>query len=59
MSDLIFILGISAFVSLLITVLTGMRIIKVKHNIHKRLGLLTLLLASSHGGVIVYLQYFY
>jgi hypothetical protein len=50
-------LGIATYVVLLVTFLVGLRVIKVKFKIHKVLAIITLLLASLHAILILYLNY--
>lgn len=59
MYNLIFVFGVATFLSLITTVLVGMRVIKMKFKNHKRLGLLTLMFAILHAGLIIFSQYFY
>lgn len=49
-------LGIATYVMVLLTVLTGARVIKVKVARHKLLALVTLLLATLHGALVIYLE---
>jgi hypothetical protein len=56
--QLILPLGLLTFTLLLITVLIGTRIIKVKFKYHKLFGILTFISALIHGTLAVYLNYF-
>ena len=57
MYDFVIPLGIITFVFLVLTFLTGIRIIKVKVKIHKLLALITLVSAFLHAGLVIYLNY--
>lgn len=56
--DLIIPLGIASYGMLIIMLLTGMKIIKTKVKIHRKLGILTFILATFHAGIIIYTSYF-
>jgi DMSO/TMAO reductase YedYZ heme-binding membrane subunit len=58
LSRLLIPFGIFTFVWFLLTVLTGLRVIKVKISVHRTLALITLILASIHAGFMIYLTYF-
>lgn len=51
-------LGILTFVLLLLTLLMGLRVIKVRFKTHRLFGILTFMSAILHAGLIVYLSYF-
>lgn len=46
-------LGIATFVSLLITVLSGLKVIKLSFKRHRLSGLITLTLATLHGVLVL------
>ncbi len=50
-------LGILSFLFLTVTVMTGLRIIKVNLKIHGRLALTTLALALTHALVVIFAYY--
>jgi hypothetical protein len=50
--------GIFIYIILLLTVLMGMRVIKVKVKVHRTLGKITLGLATIHAIVMIYVTYF-
>jgi hypothetical protein len=50
-------LGILSFLFLTVTVMTGLRIIKVNLKIHRRLALTTLALALTHALVVIFAYY--
>lgn len=47
--SIILILGILNFALILFQLLTGLRFIKVRFGVHKKTGILLLILASVHG----------
>lgn len=51
-------LGIISYSLLLLTILTGARVIKVKISYHKLLGILTLITVTLHASLAIYLSYF-
>jgi len=51
------IMGIAAYSFILFSFLTGMKIIKVKYKIHKRIGIIGFTCASMHA-ILMLLQYF-
>ena len=56
-------LGILAFVSVLFNVLTGARVIRFKPPkrhvaVHKTIGYLALAIATLHGILVIYMNYF-
>ncbi len=56
--DLIVPLGIFTYAMVLLGVLTGTRVIKVKFNWHKRIGLTILIVATLHATIVIYSNYF-
>jgi len=54
----IFPLGLTTFALLLITVLMGARVIKVKVKYHRFFGILTFIFAISHGSLAIYFKFF-
>ncbi|PLX00622.1 MAG: hypothetical protein C0594_15485 [Marinilabiliales bacterium] len=50
--------GIVAYTSLLMTFLSGIRLIKLGHKFHRIFGIISVALASGHAGLIIYLNYF-
>ena len=55
--QLILPLGLTTFGLLLITVLLGARVIKAKIKYHKIFGILTFIVAITHGSLAIYLNY--
>ena len=51
-------LGILTYSSLLFTILVGRRVIKISFKYHKLSAVVTLVLASCHGFLAVFLNYF-
>ncbi len=51
-------LGITTFIFLVLTLLSGLHIIKVKLKMHRILGFVTLFFALCHAGLVIYLTYF-
>ncbi|MBU2652012.1 MAG: hypothetical protein KKA81_13875 [Bacteroidetes bacterium] len=51
-------LGILTLVLLTLTILMGLRVIRVKFRIHRLFGILTFISALLHAGLVVYLTYF-
>ena len=51
-------LGILTFTFLTLTLLMGLRLIKVKFKVHKTFGILTFAFALLHATLILYLYYF-
>lgn len=58
LSALIKPIGIVTYCLLLLTFGTGIRIIKTKLWVHKLLSILTLVFATIHGFMVIYLNYF-
>lgn len=58
MYQLVIPLGIITFTLLTITLMMGLRLIKVKFKVHKTFGILTFVFAVLHAGLILYLMYF-
>lgn len=50
-------LGIITYILLLMTILTGIRVIKMKVKYHKLFGFLALIAATAHASIIIYLNY--
>lgn len=50
--------GIFTYIFLLVTVLMGMRVIKVKVTVHRIFGRILLALATLHAIVMIYVTYF-
>lgn len=62
MGSLVIPLGISAYISLLVTIATGFLIFKfhvkwIKVKWHIWVGILTLLLGTLHAGLVIYLNF--
>jgi hypothetical protein len=55
---IIMIMGIIAYVMFLISFLTGMKIIKVKYKIHRRIGIIGICCASAHALYMLYNSFF-
>lgn len=55
--DLIIPLGIFTYAMVLLGVLTGTRVIKVKFKWHKRIGLAILIVATLHATIVIYSNY--
>lgn len=51
-------LGLLTFSLLLMTILIGTRIVKLKFKYHKVFALLTFISAITHGTLAIYLNYF-
>lgn len=49
--------GIATYAVFLLSVLSGTRVIKVGFNWHRRFGLVGIVLASVHAGIILYFKY--
>ena len=58
LSSFIVPLGIFSYSFMLLAVLTGVRIIKVKLQHHRLLALIAIIGASVHGALVIYLNYF-
>ena len=58
MYQLIIPLGITTLSLLTLTLLMGLRMIKVRFKVHKTFGILTFVFALLHAGLILYLLYF-
>jgi hypothetical protein len=58
LSKLIIPLGIATWAVMLLTILTGRRIIKAKLSVHKALAAATIAAATIHGLIVIYLNYF-
>lgn len=58
MYRLIIIFGILTYIFLLLAILTGRQIIRLGLPWHKRIAIITLILASIHGLIVIYLSYF-
>ena len=56
--NFIFPLGLATFALMLITVLMGARVIKVKIKYHKLFGILTFIFAICHGSLAIYFKFF-
>ncbi len=56
--ELVLPLGIISYILLLLTILTGKRIIKLKFIYHKVFAVLTLITVTAHASIIIYLNYF-
>jgi putative Mn2+ efflux pump MntP len=56
--SLILPLGIATYTMLLLTILIGKRIIKIRFKYHKVSAVITLCLATCHGFLAIYLNYF-
>ena len=56
--QLILPLGLTTFTLMLITVLIGTRVLKLKIKYHKLFGKLTFIVAIIHGSLAIYLNYF-
>lgn len=52
-------LGIAAFVSVIMSFLTGSGAIRVRRKTHKMIGVVSLTLASIHGLYMLYQNFFY
>lgn len=52
--------GLIGFLMLIVSVLTGMRIIKFKpvYRVHKRIGIIGFTITSLHALVMIYFYYF-
>lgn len=50
-------IGIMTYVILWLSVLSGTRVIKVGFNWHRRFGLVGVITASVHAGIILYFKY--
>ena len=51
-------LGILTYLSVILTFLIAKRVIKVKFKFHKMFGAITVILATLHALLVIYLQYF-
>ena len=58
MYNLIIPLGIASYCMIGAAVLTGLRIIKVKVNVHKMIALLGIAGATLHAILVIYFNYF-
>ncbi|MDH5185557.1 MAG: hypothetical protein OEZ20_07920 [candidate division WOR-3 bacterium] len=58
LSKFIIPLGIATYAVLLLAILTGLRVIKVKVKWHKMIALIALIIASIHAIIVIYLNYF-
>jgi len=56
--DFVMPLGIATYIMIILMLLTGMKIIKSKGKTHKKLGVITFILATCHAGIILYSNYF-
>lgn len=56
--DLVIPFGILTLFLLTITMLMGLKVIRVRFKVHKVFGLLTFVSAVLHAGIILYLSYF-
>ena len=56
--DLVIPLGILTLALLTITMLMGLKVIKVRFKTHKVFGLLTFVSGVLHAGILLYLLYF-
>jgi hypothetical protein len=50
-------LGIATYCIMWLSVLSGTRVIKVGFNWHRRFGLIGIVLASVHAGIILYFKF--
>jgi hypothetical protein len=50
-------IGIVTYALLWLSVLSGTRVIKVGFNWHRRFGLVGIVLASIHAGIMLYVKY--
>ncbi len=50
--------GILTYVFMLITFLIGLRVIKLGFKKHKVFAIITLILATLHGGTLIYYNFF-
>lgn len=57
-ANLIMPLGIVSYVLMLLAILTGTRIIKLKVKHHKLIALIAIIVASLHFAIIIYYNYF-
>ena len=57
LAEIITPLGIIGYLLMLVVVLTGMRVIKVKVKVHKILALVAIIAATLHVFIIIYLNY--
>lgn len=55
--DLVEPLGIATYILIVILLLTGMRIVKVKRPMHKVIGIITFIVATLHGAVVLLSDY--
>ena len=54
----LFIMGIAAYLMIIASFLTGMRIVKVKFKVHRKLGIVGFIIASIHGLLMLYSNLF-
>jgi|UniRef100_A0A7C6AGH4 hypothetical protein len=59
MVNLIKPLGIITYISILLAVLTGLRIIRVNIKWHRLIAFIGIIGATIHGLIVLYLTYFY
>ncbi len=50
--------GVLTYALLIFTILLGKRIIKLNFKFHKIFAIITLISASCHAGLVVYMNYF-
>ena len=58
MGEIIVYMGIVAYSFILISFLTGMKIIKVKYKVHKTIGIIGFSCASIHALYMIYYNFF-
>lgn len=58
LANLIMPLGVVSYVLMLLAILTGTRVIKLKVKHHKLIALVAILAASLHFTIIIYYNYF-
>jgi hypothetical protein len=55
--DLVMPLGIITYILIIFAILTGKRIIKLHPKWHKRIAYTSLIFATMHAGIIVYIKF--
>lgn len=50
-------IGVATYAIFWLSVLSGTRVIKVGFNWHRRFGIMGIILASLHAGIILYFRY--
>lgn len=58
MYEFLITMGIASYLLILFSFLSGIKIIKVKYRIHKRIGILGFAGASIHGLLMFYYNFF-